>query len=248
MAWASIGSLGRVSDKVAGTTIVLTTSAALEVEHVAVVLVCKDETGTGTTDGDFNEITGVTDSAGNVYTKVAEFANVQTSAAGDGIVIAVFFTKATVQLALGGTITATFSASTTASSISAWEFTIAVGAAVAIQSFTTLANDAADPGSMNLSPPSAEYLWVRAIGAESGDGTNLTPTTSFTTFDGDSTAGGADDSNTTILGEFRIFTGTSNASDPTWVTGKDLASIYAALSEYKTPYNPWYQRAPILAQ
>lgn len=229
-AWASISTLGQVGDATAGTTIVLTTTATLEAGNVGIISVAKDETSTGTSDGDNNECTSATDSAGNTWVKAIEFANTNTSSAADGIVVCVFYTKATTQLTSGGTITVNFSASTTASALTSNEYTIGGGNVVSIEASATLANDGVDPGSMDLSPPSAAYLWYRPIASETGDVTNITTTASFSGFFGIESTPGGGATAVKITGEWRIFTGSTNPSDPTLVAA-DHASAYLAFKE-----------------
>ena len=238
MAWTSVNApIGNAcNDKTAGTTIVGTVQAGRDIAigDVVLVAVAKDETGTGTTDGDQNEVTGVADSGGvNVYQKIAEYSNTQTAAAADGCVIALFMCHATAALAAGGTITATFSASTTASCMSTRKFTIAAGARPHVAAVVTLANDAADPGSMDTTVDNLEHLWVRLIAFETANTGLMTNTAAYAgNFDATQTAGGLDDTNMKIQGEIDIFTGTSNPSDPTWAAGPfDNASILAVFRE-----------------
>src|SRR3990172_9754413 len=123
--WASVGTLGTATDKTAGSSIVLTTTAAAEAGNVVIVSVALDNNGSA--DGDNGECTSVSDSAGgNTWTKAREFQNAQGGAA-TGATVCVFYSKLTNQINSSGTITANFGHSPTASAIGAWEFTIGSG-------------------------------------------------------------------------------------------------------------------------
>jgi len=227
MAWGSIGDAGSGNNKISASVIAFIPIITIDVGTVLVIVVAKDNVQT--TDGETNEITSADDDSGgtNVYTKVAEF-TIGQGAAAAGATVAVFFCLVTTQLTTANTVAAHFSAAVTAKSITAWNFSIGAGAVVSRQVYTTLANSAADPGSMDLTPPNAEFLWVRAIALEGVVGT-FTKTVAYTaayTLSG--TTGGGATTNMSAGGEWRIFTGTTNPSDPTWQAA-DNASILCAL-------------------
>lgn len=168
MAWGNLNTLGSNQEKVNDTSLTLAVTAAAEVGNVIVVLVAFNNVGT--VDGDNNAIASVTDAAGNTYTKAREFENAQGgAAAGAGIVV--YFSKVSTQLNSGALITVTFNANNAAKAMSAWEFSIGAGNVVSVQAGADLANDGADPASMDLSVPNAEFLWVRAVAKEGVVGT-----------------------------------------------------------------------------
>jgi hypothetical protein len=230
MAFTAIGSLGVTNDKTTNNTLALTTSAAAEVGNLIVVVVASNNNNT--TDGDHNEVTQVTDSAGNTYTKAAEFQNSQGSADA-GALVAVFYTVVTTQLNSGATITATWAGARPARVMTAHEFTIGAGNTVAIEGTpATLANDGADPGSMSLSSlPSREYLFVRGFAVESNSATLFGNSGGYTiTFNSDQTSGGGSASNMGVRGLAHIATTTSTTNDPT-AFNADWASVLIAFYE-----------------
>lgn len=234
-AWASVGTLGTGISTTSDTTVVITTSAAAEAGNVVVLVGAKDEASTSSTDADPSECASVTDSAGgNTWVKVREWMNAQAASASNGAVVCVWTSKLTNQINSGGTITLTLSANITSKAASAWEFTIGAGNVVSVTAGTDLSDDAADPGSINLAPDSAEYLWVRGTASETDSLTAITNTTNFTVITKAVADAGAAATGMTAWGEFRIFTGTSNASDPTFVSA-DHASVYVALKEAPPP-------------
>ena len=227
--WSSIGSLGSAGSKTANqASLNLVTTANLEAGRVAVVLIAVDNNQT--TDGDENAVTSVVDSAGNTYTKAREFTNGQAAAQG-GATVSVWYSKATTQLNSGQQITANFANATSrdASAITAWKFDLAIPGAISVAGSTTLANDAADPGSMNLALSNVEYLWVRATAHERPSTDTFTKTVAYQgTFDKNGTTGGTAATNMTVAGEWDIAIGASNASDPAWSTGADEAGVLVA--------------------
>ena len=224
MAFASVGTLGGISDISAGTSIVMTTEAAAEAGNIVIVTVGKDNASSS--DGNTSEVTSVTDSAGNTYTKAREFCNSQ-AAANAGATVAVYYSRLASQLDLGGTITASFSDTRTASSIFAWEFT---GTAISVDGTPVdLANDGADAGSMALSGlTNAEHIFFRGIAVETGSVIGITPTTSYTGHDGP--AGGVGAAGMATQGEFIIATATGHTSDPDSDDG-DQAAVFIGFIE-----------------
>lgn len=225
MTIASVGTLGTVNDTSAGTTVVLTTSAAAEAGHLVVIVVAKDNLGT--TKGQTSEITGITDSAGgNTWTLAGEYCNSPTGAANDGVTCSVWFSVLTNQINSGGTITATMSSSTTNSGITAWEYTI--GAGNTVMRAGTIVTDGrennATLAALTCAPGlSAEYLYVRGIGIE---GTvSFTVASGFTQF---TDSNGA----ITALGEFVIETSSSRACAASSISNlRDHANVFFALKE-----------------
>jgi hypothetical protein len=226
--FASVGTLGTGVRSTGGTSTTITTSATAEAGNVVIVAVGKDNTQT--TDGATNEVTGVTDSAGNTYEKAGEFTNGEGSA-GAGATVAVFLSQLETQLDSGGTITVTHDSQTDVA-CSAWEFTTTLSTIALAGTAQTLANDAADPGSMSISGlAEGSRLYFRAIASESETATAPTPTSDYTAIDGAvSTTAGQPHANICIAGEFRIVSGTGSTSDPT-LEDVDSASLFIAIGE-----------------
>lgn len=228
---AHVGSLGSANSISANhTQLVITTSATLEAGNCGLLLVAKDNLGT--TDADHNEITGVTDSASNTYTQIAEFTNGQ-GAENSGETVGVFVVRAASQLTSGGTVTISYSANTDASAARFREFTC--GAALELAgSIQTDTQSVTDPGSMSISGLSSlSRLYVRAIAEEHASGTELTPTTDFTATGVVLADNGSSSASMRIVGEFRINTSTGETSDPT-TAAVDNVSVFVALQEQQT--------------
>ena len=236
MAIASVGTLGSVGSKTANqASLVLTTTATLEAGNLGVIAIAVDNNGT--TDADEGAVTGVVDSAGNTWSKAAEFTN-GNAAAQAGATVSVWYKVVGTPLASGGTITASFSNSTSrdASGCHAWEFTKGAGTTIEVEGTPgTEAVDAADAGSLDVTTANIECLRFRAIASEQnigGDGTLIsTNTTSWTNITRAGTTGGSGVTNMGIGGEFIISTATNAASDPTFAATSDRASVYVAFKE-----------------
>ena len=229
MAWGSVGTLGSGQEKTSDDSLVLTTSAAAEVGNVIIVAMGFDNIGT--TDGDLSEVASVVDSAGNTYTKLKEQTNGNGAAAAGGTV-SLWYTKVTSELALGGTITATLSAATTAKAISAWEFSVTAGATITLEGSTSAVHDLADPAAMTIdSLANQEYLWFVADVEETPNTGTYTPDADYTAIDKNGTTGDAGATNILVAGGFRIFTGTADTYDADTGADRDGAQVYVALKE-----------------
>jgi hypothetical protein len=113
--------------------------------------------------------------------------------------------------------------------------TITAGNGIAlVGTRSQVASDLQDPGSINVTNlVSAEHLCVRCAGLERPTAGTWTVTASFTTIACNGTTGSTADTDMDACGEYRIFTGTTNASNPTG-TNVDGASVYWAVDEVTT--------------
>lgn len=231
MAITSDGNLLAGSSKSAGSSLVVTTGITIAADKVVVLCIAKDNVQT--TDGQTDEVTSVTDSQSNAYTKIGEFTNGQGGAA-SGCTVAAYLSKLTTQLGSSDTITVNFSSSITAKALQGCSFSVGAGNSLqlAAGSLQTLASDAANPPSMSIAGLSSkEYLFFRCIAHENNGG-SIVNTASYsspsTTIS--STTGGQAATNMGAISEFRILTGTGSSSDPN-ITTQDQAAIYFALEE-----------------
>ena len=232
MAWANLNTLGSTSDKTANqaSTTITMGLAAVEAGNVIVLIIAVDNNAT--TDTDEGAVTSITDTQLNTYSKAKEFTNGQGSAQA-GATCSIWYSLITTTIPqTTGVITVNFNNSTSrdASAISTREFSIGAGNVVTVEASNTLANDAADPGSLDTTTSNAAFLRIRGIASETNDTTALTVTTNWTAMTGANTSGNPTASNMGVRGEFRISTGTTDASDPGYVTA-DHASCYVALKE-----------------
>lgn len=234
MAFTSFAALGSGQSKSAATTIVLTTSAAAAVGDLVVVQITKDNSGTTT--GATSEVTNVTDSAGNTYTKGDEYTSAD-GAANAGTVAAIWYSRITSALGSGGTITATFTASVTAKAISACKVTTAAAIAVIGSSGVTVTGSA-DCGNITLGTyASREYFWVRMQSIERDFSAGLyTASTGATAFAENGTTGGSSVSNQQLYAEYRIATEAGWSSDP--------VNLNASLREQAGVAIGFYESAP----
>ncbi len=238
-AWAAFANVGTFlvgNNGSAATTYAPTTSAALEAGNLGVCVIAKDETGSGTTDDDNDQVISVTDAAGNLWVQAVSYANMQSSTAANGALVSIWYTVATTQLNSAAAITFTFSASTTRKAVTCEEFTKGGSTVVALTAGTsTLSNDAADPGSMTVATgESVEHLFIRTSSCESNV-TSYTADTDYTGFAGSTTTStsnsGTAATSIGARGEWRIATeSTSAASNPTHATA-DCASAMIGLDE-----------------
>lgn len=202
-----------------------------------------------TTDGDEGAVSSITDPKGNTWTKAKEFTNGQGAAQG-GATVGLWFSVLTAQMTVSDVFTLNFTNATSrdAVCVGVKGFTIGAGNTVAIEGTSaTLANDAADPGSLNVTTANIECLRVRCIGAETNSTTALTATSSWTALPSNQTGSGGATANIAFRGEFIISTATGAASDPTF-TAVDNASVYVAFKEV-VGFNPKpFNYQPFLAQ
>lgn len=230
MAIASVGSLTTTNSTASSSTLV-TPAVSVSAGRLLVALISKDNVSTTT--GNTNEVTSVTDSAGNTWTKGYEYC-LGGGSAGAGMVIAIYYSVLTNALS-SGTITANFSSAIAAKAISVWQYT--VGAA--ISSFGTpqgtTASTTTTPGSQTISGlASASYLAIRGIGVQPNlSFPSLTVTAGYTAFTTAFTGSAGTDSG--LVGEFIISTATSFTSNPTAAPNNDSASAFIVLGESVAP-------------
>lgn len=204
---------------------------AVAADTIVIVQVVLDNNAT--VDGDNGEVTSVTDPKGNQYFKAKEFTNSQ-GAAGGGCTVSLWYSQLDTALEVNDAVTANFSFSPVWKGVRAGKADVAAGNSVRVTAVTDLANDAADPGSLDLSVANIEHLWVRFIAKEGGVGT-YTRTVDYGFTATALGSGTDDDTRIAMAGEADIFTGTTNPSDPTWTTSaRDHASVLVAFEETTT--------------
>ena len=245
MAWVSVGTAGPSGLSVAAdqSSATFTVGAGgIAEREVAVLTIACDNFQT--TDGDEGAVTGVTDTAGNTWTKAVEFCNGQ-GAAQAGCTISIWYSQITSALVSTNTIVAALSNSTArdATVIGCWRFSIELTSTVSVEGTATLANDSADPGSLDVTTDNAKYLRIRATAGETNSVVGYTPTSGWSNMSAgeDSRA----DSGTLLTSmimvrEYRISSETSFASNPSFTTGADFASAYVAFRE--TPSQATWHR------
>ncbi len=241
--FASKGSLGVIGNTTANqASIVLTTqTTAVAIGDLAVIVVGVDNSGTTDTEG--AEISGVVSSPANTWIKAKEFTNGQ-AAAQAGATVSMWYTVATAAMAVGSTVTVSFtsSANRDAQAVIGWVFTKPAGD-VAIEGSNTNATDGADPPALDATTRAIECLRIRGIGSEgaaSGTAPSLTPTGSWTAWGNGDSAATMSAAEAYARAEHIISVGTGSSSNPTsWAA--DNASVYVAFrppcSLVVNPYN-----------
>lgn len=211
-----------------GTTLVCTIGAVMSVDVGEVIIITTGWDNVDTTDVNPTRLS-VTDSKGNTYSRIREFVNGQGVAAA-GVHVGVFYSRVATQILTDDTITITSNAAASAKVMNSLIFTC--GSSISVSAAIDLANDASDPGSMEISGlSSASRLYLRSIGAET-DTSTFTETSGFTNpLNHRSVTGMA------VLSEFKIATSTGETSNPS-ASNVDCASIFMALSDTAVPGAP----------
>lgn len=212
------------SDKTAGTSVV-TAAFTRTAGRFYCIAIAKDNAASA--DGNTSEVTSITDSQGNTWTKAREFCNAE-GGAGAGVTISLWYSVCTT----GGsaTLTLNFSGSVTAKAWNEIEATIGAGSTISVAGGTDVADDGVNPSALTLSGlASQEYLFVRAAGAEN-TALSTTQTANYTERPDQNTTGGGAASNINCWLEHRVFTGTGDTSDPTGFA-TTWASVYVAFKE-----------------
>lgn len=235
LAFKGVGSASTANSLTANqASLVLTTATtAGAIGDLAVLMYAVDNNQT--TDGDEGAVTAVSDSAGNVWLKAKEFTNGQALAQA-GATVGMWYSNLKVALAIGATVTMTFSNATSrdASAASLAYFTKAANTNVGIEGIpTTLASDAVLAGSLNCTLNAfITCLRIRAIASEATVTTALTPTSFWAVLQQAVASSGTAATSMGIRAEYIINATDTQNSQPTAGAGAvDGASIYVAFKE-----------------
>lgn len=214
MSFTSVGSLGTASSKTAGATLSMSPSSVVPVGNLIVVWVAwKGDRNYTDSSGIRDQSLGCVDDAGNIYTELQSgLYDVSDS---------MFITYVTEPLTTSSVITIAHRSSLMeAKAMSAWEFTIGTGKRFGIYLGGITSREdpsGGDPRGGSLVTGSldsgVEHLFLHCMA-------NLRPSTDSYTWDSDytqidsaGTTGGADSSNVTLRGGFRIATITLDTVD-----------------------------------
>lgn len=230
MAFSRIGSLGTRANKTANQpSSSVTLTATANPGNLVVVVIAVDNNSA--TDQDEGAVSGVIDSAGgNTWVEGAEFTN-SDGGAQNGTTGTIWWSQITNTIPSGGTITASFTASTSrdASAITIEEFGVTSGNTVAVEITATarateiMANDTftmTQAGSLEL-------LRVFGNSSETNSSTeNLSPAATWSSFTTQATTtGGGSAANMAVRGFFKIST---NTTDPfSYLSPGDAANANA---------------------
>src|SRR5689334_10722240 len=242
MAFSDLGSLGATGSTANNqTTLVLTTSAAASAGELVVLVIGDDNidavngnTNTGPFDG--KEVASITDNSSggpNNWGRAIAHTN-GLSVAQAGASCQVWYSILDHDISNGGTITITFTNATLsdATAVTARHYSFS-GTQVAIENIGWGWSNASDPGSVNPTTANIACLRIRGIAGEIGTSTSLTPTANWTAWANGNSATTGTTGEICVRAEHHISTGTSDASDPTWVTC-DNASAYVSFKEVQS--------------
>lgn len=216
MAFASVGSRGSMNEKSVNQTGVISPSATVSAGNLLGVWVAWQSHYFFGPDGSQNLHHGCIDSVGNIYNTLVSW----YTPGGAGTYIGLFMTEVTTAITTSDTITVTFfGTGGQTKAISLWEFSkdpTKRWAYVRDQSNGAGAFPG-DPPSVTLSslPSGKEYLLLHVLGSQGPNTDSFTWDSDYTQITGDGTTGGADSSNITLRGGFRIATLTTDTVDVT---------------------------------
>lgn len=202
---------GAANTKSSGTTLSLTPSSNIIVGRVAVIRAVSDNIQT--TDGT-STLHTISDDSGNTWTKVKEH-TFGGGAAGAGVTVSLWASHITTTITTSDNITLTTGSSVDAKGLSVDEFSLPADYTLEV------VGNAGDQGTgtsptTNLSGlSSSEYLWLGAVGIEGPSGDSFTQDSDYTTLTSTGTTGGSVDSNITIRGGYRDYTGTGDTYNVT---------------------------------
>jgi hypothetical protein len=234
-----------ISNKTASTSFSPTYSASTNIvggatsNNYVIALIASDNLGSGS-DGNKGDVSAVSDNAGNTFSKLAEFSNVQ-SGAGTGATISIWAAHVDFSISSTTVTTMNFSGSVTAKVLLIRSINItgySTGTRLRAANFTTSAVDGSNVGSMTLSGlPNKQYYFLRANALEQASSpgnyvadagwTLMTPT-----FVQSGTSGGGAASNMSLYAEFIVSNATGVTSSPSLGVTADNAGILLALEEY----------------
>lgn len=247
MAFSDLGSLGATGSTANNqATLVLTTTAAASAGELVVLVIGDDNIDAVNSNinapYDGKEVASISDdSTGgpNKWGKAVAHSICQSAAQG-GAACQIWYSILEHDISNGGTITVTFTNATLsdATAISSRHFSFS-GSQVAIENVAGAWSSGVDPASTDATTANIECLRIRGIAGEVGTSTGLTVTTNWTDWDDGNSATSGTTTEICVRAEHRISTGTSDASDPTWVAC-DNASGYVAFREIQTTDNPHY--------
>lgn len=226
--WVSGGSFGTNSSKVSGTTLSLVPTTTIA-SGALIFIACASDNIT-TTDGAGDDVTASCDGGVGALTRFGRQNNGNGSA-GAGVQVTHWVDVLKQSISGSNTITITFPSAITAKAVTAWYFTKPHGSTYTVSATSGLVNDAADPGSITHSSlANIQHLAIRTCGHESDAGTMSATDGTWSLMTEIGTSGGTDNTNIEIGVEFKIFTGTSITSDPTY-SAVDHSSRFMIIDE-----------------
>lgn len=222
---------GGATTNAGGTSFAVSPSTSIGADNYVLLVINRDNDST--TDGDNGEVTGVTDTQGNTWTKLKEMTNGQGAAAA-GAMISVWGCRPSGTY---GTTQATVTFGAARNALACYFIAIPIGAGNSMQLDGTqsVAIDAAIGfGSQTISGlASAQRAYISACCKEGNATTAIVATLGWTSFGLTGQNGPTITATNHIMyrSEYKVATSTGETSNPTWATSGDAASVMLALSE-----------------
>lgn len=234
MAFSAVTERGSNSDKVLGTTVAVSPSAAIAVDKIAFAVGVTDNTTI--IQGASTDHASVTDTDGHTWTKVFE----RTATVGvidDGVTLSLWWTKVTAEIGTGDSVTLTIGTARTVRTIGLFEVTVDAGQTVGLATNGSAfleANATGNPAGLTVSSlASKEYLLlglcgnegILAVWTEDADYTNVYAAEAF------GSTGGAGGTNISANVGARIATLTTDTFDVGGLATTDHALALLAFEE-----------------
>lgn len=233
-AWTHQGNRVSATEKTSDGSISASPSSELPVGSVILVRCTTDNAAT--TAGQTTTHT-VSDSASNTWTRIRE-ETFTAGAAEDGVTNSLWISGAstdgqlTSAIGTGGSITCSISSNVTAKALLVDEFSVGSAKTASIAGHNGGNNSGTTACTITLSGlASAEYLWVGSCGKEGPNGDSFSGDADYTALTNTGTTGAGAASNVYNRAQFRIFTGGSDTWNASSGTGRDTASMLAAIQE-----------------
>lgn len=214
---------GTLANKTVGTAFDVTYTAAHAVGGYVVVAIASDNLNTSSA----SDVSTVTDSAGNVYTRLGVMSSTGTALANASIDL--WGAPVTVAITTSTIVTVTFVSSVTSKAIQLVGFATKPGKAVITNVNSVTVGGAADPPSMVTGTIAVGDLVIRAIALETNSATG-TATANWSKAPGAASTGAGATTNAAVFVEFIIATATTMTSDPT-VSAADNQNVLVTLRQ-----------------
>jgi hypothetical protein len=253
MAFASVGSRGTNTLKVAGQTLTVSPTASISAGALLAVFVAWDNNNDTTPDGPLSRQMSCEDDAGNIYVTIYGGQRIGVSSGVSlGAMGFIFIAKIRTALTTSSVITLRHFQpppnAKPAKAVSLWEFSMGEGMIFAVERAHSpgQVQGAGDPAAISLtSLTSREWLFLHVLASEGPSTDAFTWDSDYTQITKAGTTGGADDSNMTVIGGFRIATLTGDTVDVSSDTAdRDHVQGLAAICEVPEVTN--FPRTPIL--
>lgn len=234
MSFSSVGDRGLTASTTAATSLAHTIANA-NVPVGAILVVDVVINNRSATEGNTNDITSVTDSGGNTYTKLYEWTNAN-GAQNNGTTVAQFISKITTALTAGSSTVTGHFGSSSANIVAAWEYSVASGSTVSkVTQATGDADNTTTGPILSVSGlTSKEYLFLVSESLEGKPTDTYTKDTDYTLANSGGTGGSIDDAQQTLRASYRIVTATGDTYAATNSANQDWASIMVVLQENTT--------------